>query len=119
MSEVETRDRHILDDLVVVKTYYLAMAMIYAGCELVKLVPHSNHIDFSIICKTFDFQAYSDEYHQGILQIADLKAFGKTLSDINLIVRNLKRDGAREWINPDYTEMLAEYEAARGSNTQD
>ena len=111
--DVQERERHILDDLVVVKTYYLAMVLIYSGCELVRLIPHSNHIEFSIICKQFDFQAFSEEYHQGILQIADVKAFGKTLSDVNLLVRNAKRDGG-EWVNPDYTEMLIEYEAGRG-----
>lgn len=121
MHEVQERqERHILDDLVKVNTYYLAMAIIYAGCELVKMVPHSNHVEFSIICPQLDYQAYYDEYHQGVLQIADVKAFGKTLSDVNLLIRNAKRDGG-EWVNPDYTEMLIEYEASRsqtGPNSQ-
>lgn len=66
---------------------------------------------FSIICPKFDFDSYYNEYHAGTLQIADVKAFGATVRQVGMILRDTKRDS--KWINPDYREMLRDHEAAR------
>jgi hypothetical protein len=73
--------RSVLDDRVLVKDYWLAIALIYAGHDLVSLTPKDRYTEFVMLVPKFDYEDYYKEFHAGELQISDAKAFGRTATD--------------------------------------
>ncbi len=106
--------RSVLDDRVTVRDYWLSIALIYAGHDLVSITPKDRFTEFCILCPKFDYEAFYEEFHAGKLQIADAKAFGRTATDIGRLIRDAKRDGGT-YVNPDFQEMLRD-EAERRQN---
>ena len=98
--------RSVLDDRVLVKDYWLAIALIYAGHDLVSLTPKDRYTEFILLVPKFDYEEYYKEFYAGVLQISDAKAFGRTATDIGRVIRDAKRAG-QNYINPDFEGMLA------------
>jgi len=97
--------RSVLDDRVTIKDYWLAIALIYAGHDLVSLTPKDRYTEFILLVPKFDYEDYSKEFHAGELQISDAKAFGRVATDIGKLIRDAKRDG-QPYVNPDFEGML-------------
>lgn len=95
----------MLDDRRTIKDYWLAITLIYVGCELVSITPRLRDFEFVIICPELDYAEYYNEFHAGQSQIADAKAFGKVATQIGTIVRDAKRNG-EAYINEDYRQVL-------------
>lgn len=101
--------RSILADKVLVRDYFLAITLIYAGCDLVSITPRDRFTEFVILCPKFDFEEYCTLYHDNILQIADAKVFGQTATYVGRLVKDARRDG-QPYVNPDFREMLRDEE---------
>jgi hypothetical protein len=95
----------VLNDRVTIRDYWFAITLIYAGHDLVSLTPKDRYTEFILLVPKFDYEEYYKEFHAGVLQISDAKAFGRTATDISRLIRDAKRDG-QPYVNPDFEGML-------------
>jgi hypothetical protein len=98
--------RSVLEDRVTIKDYWFAVALIYTGLyDLVSVTPKDRYTEFVMLVPKFDYEDYYKEFHAGVLQISDAKAFGRVATDIGKLIRDAKRDG-QPYVNPDFEGML-------------
>jgi hypothetical protein len=97
----------IMRDAQLVTEFWLAVALVYVGCDLVSIRPLDHRtLEFKILCPALDFAEYQREFSSGRLAISDVRQLGKTHSLIGRLSKDARRDG--EYINPDFVEMLQE-----------